>query len=135
MTAEQAKEKIKSEVMRHFVEEFKASGDAERAARLLSASYLLFTEANHYAEAAVELMTRHHIVRKKVKTTANNLMQSFDSFDKEMRSMIPNAQFANALCNDTDTLTDILDTYIDSHIEVVRGPYFQPKLFLPIKNK
>ena len=94
-------------------------------------AYLLMTTGNHYAEESVELMEKHHIVRTKVKTTSNNLIQSFDAWNKEMSSMIGKTENAYAFCNDTSLLTEILDTFLTAHITVERGPYFQPKLFLP----
>jgi len=128
------KQRIKEEVMKACIEDFRTSGDADIAAKKLSMAYLLMTLGNSYAEECVELMYKHHIVRTKVKTTSNNLMQSFDAWNKEMSSMIGKTENAYAFCNDTELLTEILDTFLDYHITVERGPYFQPKLFLPQKQ-
>ena len=127
------KQRIKEEVMKACIEEFRTSGDADIAAQKLSMAYLLMTLGNSYVEECVELMYKHHIVRTKVKTTSNNLMQSFDAWNKEMSSMISKPQNANLFCNDTSLLNEILDTFLTDHITVERGPYFQPKLFLPKK--
>ena len=129
-----AKQRIKEEVMKACIEEFRTSGDADIAAQKLSMAYLLITMGNHYAEESVALMYKHHIVRTKVKTTSNNLMQSFEAWNKEMSSMIGKPENANLFCNDTSLLTEILDTFLTDHITVERGPYFQPKLFLPSKQ-
>lgn len=129
-----AKQKIKTEVMRTLIEKFRTSGDSDIAAQKLSMAYLLMTLGNSYAEECVELMYKHHIVRTKVKTTSNNLMQSFEAWNKEMSSMIGKPESANLFCNDTTLLTEILDTFLNDHITVERGPYFQPKLFLPQKQ-
>ena len=134
MTEQQSKQQIRDEVMRQLEQQFKESGDADRAARLLSAAYLLFTIGNQYAEETVELMQKHHIVRKKVKTTANNLMQSFNAFDKEMQSMVSSGEYANRFCNESSLLREVIDVFIkDEPIEVERGQYYQAKLFLPQK--
>ena len=127
------KQRIKEEVMKACIEEFRTSGDADIAAQKLSMAYLLMTLGNSYIEECVELMYKHHIVRTKVKTTSNNLMQSFDAWNKEMSSMISKPQNANLFCNDTSLLNEILDTFLTDHITVERGPYFKPKLFLPQK--
>ena len=127
------KQHIKEEVMKACIEEFRTSGDADIAAQKLSMAYLLMTLGNSYAEECVDLMYKHHIVRAKVKTTSNNLMQSFDAWNKEMSSMIGKPQNANLFCNDTSLLNEILDTFLTDHITVERGPYFKPKLFLPQK--
>lgn len=127
------KQHIKEEVMKACIEEFRTSGDADIAAQKLSMAYLLMTLGNSYAEECVDLMYKHHIVRTKVKTTSNNLMQSFDAWNKEMSSMIGKPQNANLFCNDTSLLNEILDTFLTDRITVERGPYFKPKLFLPQK--
>ena len=129
-----AKQRIKEEVMKACIEDFRTSGDADIAAKKLSMAYLLITMGNHYAEESVALMYKHHIVRTKVKITSNNLMQSFEAWNKEMSSMIGKPENANLFCNDTSLLTEILDTFLTDHITVERGPYFQPKLFLPSKQ-
>lgn len=127
------KQHIKEEVMKACIEEFRTSGDADIAAQKLSMAYLLMTLGNSYTKECVDLMYKHHIVRTKVKTTSNNLMQSFDAWNKEMSSMIGKPQNANLFCNDTSLLNEILDTFLTDRITVERGPYFQPKLFLPQK--
>lgn len=129
-----AKQRIKHEVMRACIEDFRTSGDADIAAQKLSMAYILMTIGNTYIEESISLMLKHHIVRTKVKTKSNNLMQSFDAWDKEMASMIHKPSDANLFCNDTTLLTEILDTFLTQHIIVERGPYFQPKLFLPQKQ-
>jgi hypothetical protein len=128
------KQRIKEEVMKACIEEFRTSGDADTAAQKLSMAYLLMTMGNSYAEECVDLMYKHHIVRTKVKTTSNNLMQSFEAWNKEMSSMIGKPENANLFCNDTTLLTEILDTFLTDHITVERGPYYAPKLFLPEKK-
>ena len=130
----EAKQRIKEEVKKACIEDFRTSGDADIAAQKLSMAYLLMTMGNHYAEESVALMYKHHIVRTKVKTTTNNLMQSFEAWNKEMSSMIGKTENAYAFCNDTSLLNEILDTFLSDHITVERGPYYQPKLFLPSKQ-
>jgi hypothetical protein len=51
-----------------------------------------------------------------------------------MSSMIGKPENANLFCNDTTLLTEILDTFLNYHITVERGPYYAPKLFLPEKK-
>ena len=60
------------------LKEAQDSGDLDRAARLLSMAYLTFTEANNYVERANSILQKHDMVHKKIKTTVNNLTQSFD---------------------------------------------------------
>ena len=129
------KEMAKEKVMEKLVEDFRASEDSVTAAQQLSAAYLLFTLGNQYAESATDIMLKYHLVKKKVKTTANNLMQSFDAFDKEMQTMVTRGENALAFCNDAETLREIIDVFLSESIDVERGPYFKPKLFLPLKKQ
>lgn len=124
---------FRDQVMEQQIQELKDSGDADLAARKLSMAYLLTTLGNSYAEECLELVAKHHLVRSKIKTVANNLMQSFDVWNKQMASMMSGADSAVSFCNDTMLLGEILDVFMDSHIEVERGPYYKAKLFLPSK--
>lgn len=132
---ETQKEMAKKKVMEKLVEDFRKSEDSVTAAQQLSAAYLLFTLGNQYAESATDIMLKYHLVKKKVKTTANNLMQSFDAFDKEMQTMVTRGENALAFCNDAETLREIIDVFLSESIDVERGPYFKPKLFLPLKKQ
>ena len=129
------KKMAKEKVVEKLVEDFRKSEDSVTAAQQLSAAYLLFTLGNQYAESATDIMLKYHLVKKKVKTTANNLMQSFDAFDKEMQTMVTRGENALAFCNDADMLREIIDVFLSESIEVERGPYFKPKLFLPFKKQ
>lgn len=132
---EEQKALTKKKVMEKLVEDFRKSEDSVTAAQQLSAAYLLFTLGNQYAESATDIMLKYHLVKKKVKTTANNLMQSFDAFDKEMQTMVTRGENALAFCNDAETLREIIDVFLSESIDVERGPYFKPKLFLPLKKQ
>lgn len=127
------KEKVKRGVLEQLVEAFKNSPDAVVATKKMSMSYLLFGIANQYAEEAQELMLKYHIMRKDIKTKSNNLMQSFESYNKTMAKMVNAANGHTALCNDTDLMGEIVDVYCNQMIKVVRGDYFEPTLFLPRK--
>lgn len=114
--------------------EAKESGDLDAAAKLMSMAYLTFTVANQYAEQSNDLLEKHGLLVKRLKTAVNNLMQSFDAYDKVMQGLIGGNQGAlRQLCFDSDTLSDLLDAFMTNNIEVVRGPYYKAKLFLPRK--
>lgn len=132
---EEQKALAKKKVMEKLVEDFRKSEDSVTAAQQLSAAYLLFTLGNQYAESATDIMLKYHLVKKKVKTTANNLMQSFDAFDKEMQTMVTRGENELAFCNDAETLREIIDIFLSESIDVERGQYFKPKLFLPLKKQ
>ena len=122
------------------IERMRESGDLDRAAKLLGMAYQVFTQANSFAEGAVSLMEQYGVIHKKAKTAANNLMQSFDAFDKVMSDMIKNGGASNPqsafdqLCFDTEMLSIILYGFMDNNIEVKRGPYLAATLFLPEKK-
>ena len=124
-----------TEHLRH-IEEANSSGALDRAAKLYSMAYLTFTIANTYVEEANDQLQPYGLVQKKVKTSVNNLMQSFDAYDNMMQSLIGGDQGAlRQLCFDSDTLREMLDAFMINNIEVQRGPYYKAKLFLPTKNK
>lgn len=116
------------------VAEMQENGALDRAAKLLSMAYLTFSQANRYAEAANDMLEPYGMIHKKVKTTVNNMMQSFDAYDKVMQGLIGGNQGAlRQLCFDSDTLSELLDAFMVNNIEVERGPYYKAKLFLPSK--
>lgn len=116
------------------LKEAQDSGDLDRAARLLSMAYLTFTEANCYVERANSLLEKHDMVHKKVKTTVNNLAQSFDSYNNVMRSLIgENKDKQNQLCDDSDAFHDVLDAFMTRTLTIHRAKYYEPTIFLPTK--
>lgn len=119
------------------IERMRESGDLDRAAKLLGMAYQVFTQANIFAEETVGLMEKYDILHKKAKTTANNLMQSFDAFNKVMSDMIkdggstdPDKAFEQ-FTFDTEMLQTILCGFMNNDIEVKHGTYYAPVLFLP----
>lgn len=119
---------------RRKVAEMQENGTLDVAAKLLSMAYLTFSRANAYVEEANSLLEPYGVVHKKVKTMVNNMMQSFDAYDKVMQGLIGGNQGAlRQLCFDSDTLCDLLDAFMTNNIEVERGPYYKAKLFLPKK--
>ena len=117
------------------VAEMQANGTLDSAAKLLSMAYLTFTQANRYAESANDMLEPYGMVHGKVKTAVNNLMQSFDAYDKVMQGLIGGNQVAlRQLCFDSETLDELLDAFMLNNIEVERGAYFKAKLFLPEKK-
>lgn len=116
------------------------NGDLDRCAKLLSMAYLGFTKANQYAEEAVSLMEQYGVIHKKAKTAANNLMQSFDAFDKVMGDMLRNGGSSDVeeayrqLCQDDIFFGELMDAYMMHNVEIKRGPYLSATLFLPEKK-
>lgn len=97
--------------------EFIESGDSMKAARLISMAYLLSSISNAYFEESVELMEKHNLVHKKIKTTSNNLTQSFDAFDKCVSQLIDTKEAKNHLCNDYDYFRSVCDKFMNLNEE------------------
>lgn len=117
------------------IQEMRVNGTFDRAAKLYSMAYLTFTQANNYNEQANGILKDYDMVQGKIKTAVNNLMQSFDAYNKVMSSLIgENMAALSQLCFDSDTLNDMLDAFMLNNIEVERGPYYKAKLFLPSKK-
>jgi len=109
------------------------SGDLNLLIRRLGIAYELFTIANSYVEESVDIMTRYDIVHKKLKTAANNLMQSFDVFDARMKALINTPSTTEHFRIDVETLEEIISTFMSSDVTIKRGAYVSPTLFLPEK--
>lgn len=92
---------------------FVLSGDSTRVSVLVSMIFLMQSVANGYAEQAVSLMRKHKMVYSKVKTTTNNLSQSFDSFDKCIFALIKTQESQNILCHDYDNFQAICDHFMN----------------------
>lgn len=129
-------ERVTVRVMRHLhAQEAEKSGDLSLAARHIAMAYQLFTAANTHAEEANEIMSRYGLTIGKMKTVQNNLMQSFDAYDKAfMKRFHIDAAGKAQMCGDADVLRDMLTAFAQYDIEVERGPYYQAKLFLPRKG-
>ena len=115
--------------------EAKQSGALDRSARLLAMAYLTFGIANGYAEEAAKAIAPYGLVHGKTKSKADNLASSFDAYDKAMQSLLgSNPDVHRQHCFDDQILGELIDAFMANNIEVVRGPYYQAKLFLPEKK-
>lgn len=122
-------------ITRQNIERMQQAGDLDHAAKQLSMAYLLYTCAQTYVENATDILNQYNLVHKKVKTTANNLTQSFDAYHKVMSSMLHGDHGAqDQLCFDSTMFTDIMDAFMDHNIELHYGTYYKPTLFLPEKK-
>lgn len=129
-------ERMTVRVIRHLhAQEASENGDLSIVARHIAMAYQLFTAANAHAEEANEIMSRNGLTIGKMKTVQNNLMQSFDAYDKAfMNRFHIDAEGMAQMCGDADVLRDMLTAFAQYDIEVVRGPYYKAKLFLPTKR-
>ena len=122
---------VTNEERMQLIKELTESGNEARASRLLDMGYQTFTIGNGFIEEAIEILNRYGLTDSKLKTLTNNLMQSFDAFDKYVVAM---NEERKQLCNNIDILRELLEAFAENDITVERGPYFSPKLFLPEKK-
>ena len=115
------------------IREFTESGTEAHISRKMDMAYETFTIGNAYIEEVVSTIRQYGFTDSKMKTLANNLMQSFDALDKYMIAM-HEGDTRNQLCNNIDVLREVLDSFINHNIEVQRGEYYKAKLFLPTKK-
>ena len=92
---------------------FVESGAKLKVSKLFSMSYLLASVFNTYQEEAQELMDEYHMNQKSIKTKANNLTQSFDAYDKVMRSFLKEEEVRKLLCEDYEALKEICDRFMN----------------------
>ena len=113
------------------IKELTESGNEARASRLIDMGFQTFTIGNSFIEEAIEILNKYGLTDSKLKTLANNLMQSFDAFDKYAVALNEERE---QLCTNIDILRELLEAFSEHKILVERGPYFTPKLFLPEKK-
>lgn len=98
---------------RNFIE----SGDSRRVSILLSMGFLVQSVANAYNEEAIDIMEKHNLVHKKIKTKINNLTQSFDAYDKVLFSLIDSQEAREHLMKDYESFKGLCDTFMLKEIE------------------
>lgn len=94
--------------------EFIETGADKVVARRVSMSYLITSISNAYFEEAVDLMEKYKLVHKKIKTTSNNLTQSFDSFDKAVSALIDTQEAKLQLCSDYEIFKAVCDKFMNA---------------------
>lgn len=70
------------------VQEFINSGDANLAAKNLSAGYLLISLGNYFINETLDLFEKYDLLYGKIKTKASNFESIFDSLEKEISQYI-----------------------------------------------
>lgn len=129
-----AKKVLKSAAISQSVKEMEESGELKHLGELLAMAHQLFSIGNEMVEEVHGVIERRGLNYGKIKTMANNMMQSFDAYDKVFAAMMHGDKEAWAqVCQDNELLTEVVDALMKNNIEVVRGPYFGAKLFLPNK--
>lgn len=121
---------VTNEERLQLIKELTESGNEAKASSLLDMGYQTFTIGKGFIEEAIEILNKYGLTDSKLKTLANNLMQSFDAFDKYVIAMNEDRK---QLYVNIDILRELLEAFSEHKILVERGPYFQPKLFLPQK--
>lgn len=129
-----AKKVLKSAAISQSIKEMEESGEMRRLGELLAMAHQLFSIGNEMVEEVHEVIERRGLNYGKIKTMANNMMQSFDAYDKVFAAMMHGDKEAWAqVCQDNELLSEVVDAFMKNNIEVERGPYYIAKLFLPKK--
>ena len=129
-----AKKALKGAALQQAVKEMESSGELHRLGEKLAMAHQLFSVGNALVEEVYRVVEEKGISYGKMKTLANNLMQSFNAYDKVFAAMMHGDKEAwEQVCQDNELLSEVVDALMHNNIEVVRGPYFGAKLFLPRK--
>lgn len=130
----EAKKVLKSAAISQSIKEMEESGEMKHIGELLAMAHQLFSIGNEMVEEVHEVIERRGLNYGKIKTMANNMMQSFDAYDKVFAAMMHGDKEAWAqVCQDNELLSEVMDAFMKNNIEVERGPYYKAKLFLPKK--
>lgn len=129
-----AKKALKGAALQQAVKEMESSGELHRLGEKLAMAHQLFSVGNALVEEVHRVVEEKGISYGKMKTLANNLMQSFDAYDKVFAAMMHGDNEAwEQVCRDNELLTEVIEALMHNNIVVERGPYFGAKLFLPRK--
>jgi len=107
--------------------EFEESGASQRVARLVSMAYLEASIYNAHIEEALELMQKYGFVHKKVKTTANNLSQSFDAFAGTIYKMVNDPEAQKQFIDDFEYLKNKLDEVMEVELKEMLDRYMESR--------
>lgn len=130
-----AKKALKGAAVQQAVKEMESSGELHRLGENLAMAHQLFSVGNALVEEVHRVVEEKGISYGKMKTLANNLMQSFDAYDKVFAAMMHGDNEAwSQVCRDNELLTEVIDALMHNNVVVERGPYFGAKLFLPSKG-
>lgn len=106
------KQKLAMMLMPNY-KEFIESGDSRKASILLSMAYLTQSIANAYNEEAIELMEKHDLIHKKIKTRIVNLTTAFDLYDKEIFQLVDSQEARQRLLEDYDSFRAMCDKFMN----------------------
>lgn len=92
---------------------FVQEGAKLKVSKLISMSYLVASVFDAYQEEAQEIMDKYHMTVKGIKTKANNLTQSFDAYDKEMRTFLNEEEARKLITEDYENLKSLCDRFMN----------------------
>lgn len=100
----------------HADPEYKAfveSGAKLKVSKLFSMAYIVASVFNAYQEEATELMDKYHMNQKGIKMKADNLSNSFDAYDKVMRSFLKEENVKKLLVEDYENFKRLCDRFMN----------------------
>ena len=92
---------------------FVKSGTKLKVSKLFSMGYIVASIFTAYIEEAIGLMDKYHMNQKGIKMKGENLIRSFDAYDKEMRSFLNDEEARRALCEDYENLKRLCDKFMN----------------------
>ena len=86
-------------------------GDFDKAARQLSASYLLMTIAMDYFDTGCDFLEKHGVIAQALKREKNAIAKRFNDFYRLFKSMIP-IDKQQDFNQDWSELSEIIEKFI-----------------------
>lgn len=116
------------------VRELTESGDEYAISHYMDVAFHLFTLGAEYVDNAMELLGKYGLNEKKIKMKSDNFNASFDALNKAIYPLYESQQAQTLTCNNYDAIKEVFEAIMEhKHLTIVRGAYYQPKLFLPQK--
>lgn len=106
---------------KHLLDKAKQDGAAQRINELISASYMLISEALVLQSEADDTLRKYGLVYAEIKQRANALQKEFDKYFACIKSMITEEEQKEAYFTDLDNFDKVFRKY--AKLENIGEPY------------
>jgi hypothetical protein len=90
-------------------------GDFDRAARYLSASYLLMTITMDYFDIGCEILEKHGVIEQLLKREKNAIARHFNEFYRLFKEMITEEEQQQHFNEDWSELSELIENFINKN--------------------
>lgn len=111
------------------------NGDKDSVEKMVSLAYLCFSLGNAFTERANEVLDKYGLVLHNVKYFSGRLEKAFDQYHAILRTMLPTIDNKKEFIREYSVFSELLDAMLADKINVRRGDYFAPTVYLPNRKE